>query len=82
MKLYIAQNKKASTLKSMAELAKLEVKLMKKIKQHKYDVIGGYEDYCTDLSYVIRQYKATEGLGAEVKYLCHPIYVLVGEFRA
>ena len=38
----------------------------KKINKHKYHVIGGYRNYCTDLDTVIKEYEATEGLGIQV----------------
>ena len=46
---------------------------MNTIKEHKYDVIGGYKNYCNDLSSVMRQYEATEGLGVEVNLTLYMI---------
>ena len=66
--MYNEQNKAASTAASLAALEKLEVDFKKKLKDHSYDVIGGYKNYCADLDTVMKEYEAIKGLG--VKVIC------------
>ena len=64
--MYHGRNKDASVSASTEALNNLGMPFRKNIKDHKYYVIGGYENYSVDLEAVMAQYEATQGLGVEV----------------